>query len=125
MTNYDLEEAKLIEIQIGLTLITVLSIIISLYLSYDTLQKTKKNKRVFNDNTSNNLLKLNRIIGIILAVCFLTINIYDKDIKKKYNKDLKDANIQILAGILTLCAALLVLNVSDTDDFTSEENPEI
>lgn len=125
MTNYDLEEAKLIEIQIGLTLITVLSIIISLYLSYDTLQKTKKNKRVFNDNTSNNLLKLNRIIGIILAVCFLTINIYDKDIKKKYNKNLKDANIQILAGILTLCAALLVLNVSDTDDFTSEENPEI
>ncbi len=125
MTNYDLEEAKLIEIQIGLTLITVFTIIISLYLSYDTLQKTKKNKRVFNDNTSNNLLKLNRIIGIILAICFLTINIYDKNIKKKYNKDLKDANIQILAGILTLCAALLVLNVSDTDDFTSEENPEI
>lgn len=125
MTNYDLEEAKLIEIQIVLTLITVLSIIISLYISYDTLKKTKNEDRIFNDNMSNNLLKLNRIIGIILAICFLIINIYDKNVKKKYNKDLKDADIQIWAAILTLCAALLVLNVSDKDNLTGEENPEI
>ncbi len=125
MTNYDLEEAKLIEIQIVLTLITILSIIISLYISYDTLKKAKNESRIFNDNTSNNLLKLNRIIGTILAICFLIINIYDKNVKKKYNEDLKDADIQIWAAILTLCAALLALSVSDKDNITGEENPEI
>lgn len=126
MSNYDLEEVKLVKIQISLTLISILTIIISLYLSYDAIKELQKEEKIFDDNTTSNLLKINRTIGTIIALCFLLINIYDKNIKVKYEKDLEDADIQIWSSVLTLVAALMVLYVSfDRADITTEENPLI
>lgn len=126
MNNYDLEEVKLVKIQIGLTLISILTIIISLYLSYDAIKELQKEEKIFDDTTTSNLLKINRTIGTIIALCFLLINIYDKNIKVKYEKDLEDADIQIWSSVLTLVAALMVLYVSfDRADITTEENPLI
>ena len=126
MNNYDLEEAALVKLQIGLTLITILTIIISLYLSYDTLLDLEKKNKLFSENFSSDLLLINRYIGVFLAVCFLLINIYDKEVKVKYGKDLKEADIQIWSSVLGLVATLLVLYVSFSgDSLISEENPFI
>ncbi|MDD6323307.1 MAG: hypothetical protein PUA73_01705 [Bacilli bacterium] len=126
MNNYDLEEAALVKLQIGLTLITILTIIISLYLSYDTLLGLEKKNKLFSENFSSDLLLINRYIGVFLAVCFLLINIYDKEVKVKYGKDLKEADIQIWSSVLGLVATLLVLYVSFSgDSLISEENPFI
>lgn len=126
MNNYDLEEAALVKLQIGLTLITILTIIISLYLSYDTLLGLEKKNKLFSENFSSDLLLINRYVGVFLAVCFLLINIYDKEVKVKYGKDLKEADIQIWSSVLGLVATLLVLYVSFSgDSLISEENPFI
>lgn len=126
MNNYDLEEAALVKLQIGLTLITILTIIISLYLSYNTLLGLEKKNKLFSENFSSDLLLINRYIGVFLAVCFLLINIYDKEVKVKYGKDLKEADIQIWSSVLGLVATLLVLYVSFSgDSLISEENPFI
>lgn len=126
MNNYDLEEAALVKLQIGLTLITILTIIISLYLSYDTLLGLEKKNKLFSKDFSSDLLLINRYVGVFLAVCFLLINIYDKEVKVKYGKDLKEADIQIWSSVLGLVATLLVLYVSFSgDSLISEENPFI
>lgn len=126
MTNYDLEEAKLVKIQIGLTVISVFTIIISLYLSYNTLKDLEKKEKIFDEDTAYQILRINRTIALFLALTFLCINIYDKEIKLKYKKDLEDANIQILSSVLTTIAAILVLYVSFNGNLvTLEENPEI
>ncbi len=126
MNNYDLEEATLVKLQIGLTLITILTIIISLYLSYDTLLGLEKKNKLFSEDFSSDLLLINRYVGVFLAICFLLINIYDKEVKVKYGKDLKEADIQIWSSVLGLAATLLVLYVSFSgDSLISEENPFI
>lgn len=126
MNNYDLEEATLVKLQIGLTLITILTIIISLYLSYDTLLGLEKKNKLFSEDFSSDLLLINRCVGVFLAICFLLINIYDKEVKVKYGKDLKEADIQIWSSVLGLAATLLVLYVSFSgDSLISEENPFI
>lgn len=126
MNNYDLEEATLVKLQIGLTLITILTIIISLYLSYDTLLGLEKKNKLFSEDFSSDLLLINRYVGVFLAICFLLINIYDKEVKVKYGKNLKEADIQIWSSVLGLAATLLVLYVSFSgDSLISEENPFI
>lgn len=82
-------------------------------------------KKIYNNNQSLHILRLNRIISTIVAIGFLTINIDDKKIKKKYKKHNKNSNMQILASIITLISTLIVLYVafSSESNITSNENP--
>lgn len=125
MTNYDLEEAKLLKWQFGLSLLFIFTLIVSLTLTYNQILIHEKKPPLYKEETSDDLLKLNRTIGLIIALGFLYINYIDKDIKKQHNLDLKSANLQIDAGILSVIAAIIVLYVSMIGDgVTAIENPE-
>ena len=127
MTNYDLEEDKLIKIQIKLSFIFIFSLITSILLSYNTMMDLEKRQKIFNKDDEVNILKINRTITFIVALFFLIINVYDKNIKKKYNLDNKNSSIQILSSLLTLISSILVLYIafSGYNSFTSNENPEV
>ena len=74
---------------------------------------------------ADDILKLNRLLGLLLALGFLYINYIDKGIKEEHNLDLKSANLQIDAGVLSVLAAVIVLYVSMMGDGgTATENPE-
>lgn len=126
MTNYDLEEDKLIKIQIKLSFVFIFSLIISILLSYNIMMGLEKRQKIFNKEDEVNILKINRTITFIVALFFLIINVYDKNIKKKYNLDNKNSSIQILSSLLTLISSILVLYIafSGYNNFTSNENPE-
>lgn len=125
MTNYDLEEAKLLRWQFGLSLLFIFTLIVSLTLTYNQILIHEKKKPLYTNKTSDDLLKLNRTLGILLALGFLYINYIDKGIKEENNLDLKTANLQIDAGILSLLSAIIVLYVAFMGDgATALENPE-
>lgn len=125
MTNYDFEEAKLSRWQIGLSLLFIFTLIVSLTLTYNQILIHEKKKPLYTNKTSDDILKLNRTLSLLIAIAFLYINIIDKGVKEENNLDLKSANLQIDAGILTVIASIIVLYVSFTGDGeVALENPE-
>lgn len=125
MTNYDLEEAKLLRWQFGLSLLFIFTIIVSLTLTYNQILIHEKKKPLYTNKTSEDLLKLNRTLAFIISIAFLYINYIDKGIKEEHNLDLKTANLQIDAGALNLLATIIVLYVAFMSDGTTAlENPQ-
>lgn len=128
MTNYDLEEAKLIKWQMGLSCLFILTLIVSLTLSYNELLKHQKKEPLYDKETENSILITNRSIAFLIAVAFLAINYIDKDLKTQYNEgNLKYADLQIDASIITIIASIIVLYVAidGASGSTQIENPEI
>ncbi len=125
MTNYDLEESKLLRWQFGLSLLFIFTLFVSLTLTYNQILIHEKKKPLYTNKTSDDILKLNRTLGLLIALAFLYINIIDKEIKKEHNLDLKTADLQIGAGILTVISTIIVLYVSFIGDgIVAIENPE-
>lgn len=127
MTNYDLEEAELIVVQIILSVILLFTTIISITLSYDFLMKLEKKEHLYTEKEATIILIFNRLIMFIVAGVFIYINIRDKSVKEKYNSKDEFADLQILASVLSFIAALIVLyvGVKSGSNVTSEENSTI
>lgn len=127
MSNYDLEEIKLIKAQIILSVLTIITVLISLELSFNEILKLSKSQVFFKDEIQKNILIFNRILALFIALGFLYINYVDRNIKSKYNNDnLKDANLQISASALTVIASIIVLFTSfSSEEEIGIENPEL
>lgn len=122
MTNYDLEEGTLLKIQFALTVLLIGSLLISLTLTYNEILKMNEDTPLYDENEEIEILSFNRVLALIISLLFLMVNIKDKNLKIKYNQgNLDDANKQIIAGILSFLASLIVLGTAITG---SAENPE-
>ena len=127
MSNYDLEEDYLLRIQIILSIIFIFTLFVSISLSYNSMMECEGRDRIYSDKDALNVLRINRIISLFVALGFVLINMYDKSVKEKYNLDKGKADLQILASIITLVSSLIVLYVafSSNSSIISNENPEI
>ena len=127
MSNYDLEEDVLLRFQICLSIIFIFTLIISISLSYNSMMECEGKGKIYSDEDALNVLRINRIISLLVALGFVLINIYDKSVKEKYNFDKGNADLQIAASVITLVSSLIVLYVAFSSDSSniSNENPEI
>lgn len=127
MTNYNLEEEKLVGIQIILSTILLFCTIISIFLSYNFLLSLKNEKTIYSDEDSYNILIFNRTVMFIVALIFILINLKDKCVKEKYGIKDDFADLQILASIFNFIATFIVLyvGINSSINITSEENPTI
>lgn len=127
MSNYDLEEDILLKFQICLSLIFIFTLLVSISLSYNSMMECEGKGKIYSDNDALNVLRINRIISLLVALGFVLINVYDKNVKEKYNLDKGNADLQILASIITLVSSFIVLYVafSSNSSIISNENPEI
>ena len=127
MSNYDLEEDYLLRLQIILSIIFIFTLFVSISLSYNSMMECEGRDRIYSDKDALNVLRINRIISLFVALGFVLINMYDKSVKEKYNLDKGKADLQILASIITLVSSLIVLYVafSSNSSIISNENPEI
>ena len=125
MSNYDLEEDYLLKIQICLSIIFIFTIFVSISLSYNSMISLEERDKIYSDEDALNVLKLNRVISLFVALGFVLINIYDKYVKEKYDLDKGEANLQILASIMTLISSIIVLYVAFSSDSSiiNNENP--
>lgn len=127
MTNYDLEEAELITLQIVLSVVLLFTTIISITLSYDFLMKLEKKEPLYAEEEATDILIFNRLVMFVVAMIFIYINIRDKSVKEKYNSEDEFADLQILASVFSFIAALIVLyvGIKSGSNITSEENSTI
>lgn len=127
MTNYDLEEAELITLQMVLSVVLLFTTIISITLSYDFLMKLEKKEPLYAEEEATDILIFNRLVMFVVAIIFIYINIRDKSVKEKYNSEDEFADLQILASVFSFIAALIVLyvGIKSGSNITPEENPTI
>ena len=126
MSNYDLEEDVLLRLQICLSIVFIFTLIISISLSYNSMMECEGKDKIYDDEDALNVLRINRIISLLVALGFVLINIYDKSVKEKYNLDKGNADLQIIASIITLLSSLIVLYVAfnNNSSIIGNENPE-
>lgn len=126
MSNYDLEEDVLLRLQICLSIVFIFTLIISISLSYNSMMECEGKDKIYDDEDALNVLRINRIISLLVALGFVLINIYDKSLKEKYNFNKGNADLQIIASFITLLSSLIVLYVAfnNNSSIIGNENPK-
>ena len=120
------KELKAINEQIVATIL-FLGTIVSLSLSIDKRQKILNKKAIYSNEKAQNIAIINRIIVVFIVLIYLQIDKENLDIIKEKQNQTNLANLQIIAELITLIAALIALYItynSKTEDI-SIENPEI
>lgn len=123
------EEIKILNIQLITSLIVIITVIISLVLTYNQKLNLENKKTIFNKKQTHNISYINRLTILITTIIFLIINYKLYQISKKEGEDLKVYYLQIIASILTTIASILVFYVVSIepagDDISDIENPVI
>lgn len=125
MTNYDLEESKLLKFQIFLSLIFIFTTIISISLSYNLILEFDGKNKIYNHKEADEILKINRLISVFVSFGFIYINIYDKKIKEENNLSNRFSDVQIMASLFTLVSSLIVLYVAFNSSSSTTNNENI
>jgi NADH:ubiquinone oxidoreductase subunit 2 (subunit N) len=123
------EEIKLLNIQLITSLIVIITVTISLILTYNQKLNLKNKKTIFNKKQTHNISYINRLTILITSIVFLLINYKLYQISKKEGEDLLVYNLQIIASILTTIASIIVFYVVTIepagDEISDIENPVI
>lgn len=121
------KEIELLNIDIATALMFIITIIISIYLTYENRQDLLNRKRILNKKDDQYILLFNRLLVLIIVLIILYDNIEGYEIAKEKNKDLKPFKIQIFASVLTVITALLILYIVfynwDNNSLSDIENP--
>ena len=124
----DKEEIRNVNIQFYTLLFSLLSIIISIILTYNDKLSTEGKTSFLGKKTNYNLTLFNRILILSIAIAFLYVNYKSYMNAKTKEKKLKSYELQILASLFTLIAAsisLYVVSVSTKETLVDLENPVI
>lgn len=121
------KEIELLNIDISTAILFIITILISIYLTYEQKLDLLKKKRILSKKDDQYILLFNRLFVLIIVLIILYDNYENYKLAKINNKDLKPFKIQIFASILTVVTALLVLYVVlynwDTNSVSDIENP--
>ena len=116
---------KAIDIQFYTLFLSLISIVISLILTYNQRLIEKDKKTILSDTNSYKLSLFNRILILSIALIFLYVNY--KQFKSSNNeKQKKRRTLQIDASILTIIAAIISLYVvynSKKEAIANIQNP--
>lgn len=124
----DKEEIRNINIQFYTLFFSLLSIIISIILTYNDKLSTEGKTSFLGKKTNYNLTLFNRILILTIAIAFLYVNYKSYKNAKTKEKKLKSYELQILAATFTLIAAsisLYVVSVLTKETLVDLENPVI
>lgn len=123
------EELKNLDIQMIATVLFIVSLCISLFLTYNSKTELVQKKPIIPQEKSYQLSVFNRIFVLILSLVFLYVNISDRNSKTKKGNDPTYFNLQVTASELSCLAALIVLYVviksGEYAIITSVENPSL
>ena len=112
MSNYNLDQVSLFYLQILLSSSFIATILISISLSYNEILKIQHRKPIYDYEMENKILLFNRSLSVLIAIGFLWLNVQDKKTIPEDKQDIKYANLQIDASILSLLGSLIVLYVA-------------
>lgn len=128
MNTKDKREIEAVNIQFYALIITLISSIISIIITYNQKRELKGKDPIFSGKEIFNITFFNRILILVLSFVFLYVNYTLYEISKEQNEDLKPYKLQLLASTLVIVSgiiALYVVSLSNTENISDVENPII
>lgn len=104
-------EIQLLDIQIIASVLYIGSLLISILLTYNDKQMTKKEKTILTNKEAANLSIFNRIFIVILTLTFLYTTYQSRENAKKENQKIWPFDLQLYSSELSLIATVIVLYV--------------
>lgn len=112
MSNYNLDQVSLFYLQILLSSSFLITVLISISLSYNEILKFQNKKTLYTPEMETNILLFNRCLSVLISIGFLWLNVQDRKYTNQNESDIKYANLQIDASIFNLLGSLIVLYVA-------------
>ena len=128
MSEREIKESQLLNIQLFTLVFSLISILISMIVTYNQKLDVENKEVIFKAEKARKISLFNRILIVIIAITFLYVNykqyILDKDSNNINN--LKNDKLQVAASIFTIIASLITAYVvysSTTETVSDIENP--
>lgn len=128
MSQREIKESNLLSIQLYTLIFSLISIIISMVLTYNQKLDVENREVLFESKKAGKISLFNRILITAIAISFLYVNykqyILDRDTNNFNN--IKNDKLQIKASIFTIIASLITAYVaynSSTQTLSDIENP--
>lgn len=110
--KYTKKEIEVLDIQIIATIFFIISLIISIILTYDEKLTLINGQGIFKNKQAQQIALFNRILVVILALAFVYGNYITEKIAEARNKNnVKYLKLQLFSGELSLIGALIVLYI--------------
>ena len=110
--KYTKKEIEVLDIQIVATVLFIISLIISIILTYDEKLNLINGKGIFESNQSQRISLYNRILVVILALIFVYGNyVTEKIAEARHKQNVKSLKLQLFSGELSLISSLIVLYI--------------
>lgn len=122
------KEVEIINIQLYALLLTLLSAIISIIITYNQKLELKEEKTLYDGKEIFKITLFNRILILSLSFVFLYVNYKLYEISKQQKEDLKPYKLQLIASTLVIISgiiALYVVTLSNIENISDVENPII
>lgn len=109
--NTEKKEIDLLTLQLWTTVIYLVSLSISIALTYDEIQRLKKQPTLFTTKQNNQISIFNRTFVLILTLSYLYISYQNVHIAKQKNQASWPFDLQLLSSELSTISAIIVLYV--------------
>lgn len=124
------KKLQLLNYQMIISGLFIISLLISILLTYDEKQQTLNEKSIFSNKFDKYLNLFNRIFALSIIIAILYINYQDYKINKNTKTNIKPLEHQIIASVFSVISAIIVLyvvieNWYENPNITSIENPTI
>lgn len=122
------EEIDTINIQLVALVFTVITAIISIFITYNQKLELENKETIFSPEESLKLTLFNRKLILLISFVFLYVNYILLNISKEEGENLKPYKLQILASLFIIVSgiiALYVVSLSTTENVGDVENPVI
>lgn len=128
MNKKDKREIEAINIQFYALILTLISSIISIIITYNQKRQINGKKAIYSGKQIYNITLFNRVLILTLSFVFLYVNYTLYEVSKEQKEDLKPYKLQLIASTLVIISgviALYVVSMSNTESISDVENPVI
>lgn len=122
------KKIKILDIQTIGSILLIISVIVTLVLTYNQKKYTLHAKPIFDRKTTYIISNSNRVFALIIVLLFLYSSYQLREIAKKKNSDIKLNDLDVTASILSVISAIIALYItakSPIENALSIENPNI
>lgn len=128
MNHYNTKgEIKVLDIQLFLSTLFLITILFSIFSTYNEKYNLKYNKRLIDSNIITKLTKVNRIIGLFILFGFLYVNYQTREFDRIRGKNTRPDDLSIISSFFSITAGIITLYIVfkyGEEALISGENPQ-
>lgn len=109
--NTNNEEKELLYLQVFGSIVFIITIIVSIILTVNNIERMDKKKTIFSQKQENNISLTNRLIITTIAIIFTYISYKFYEINKRTNND-EISKKELTASIFALISSLILLKTT-------------